>query len=427
MLNPHVLICLLLALLMSPALESTALAKKINHSPCHKRSKLPGCLKKMHSTELRSYTPKKYPDNGLVDTMSAKGKKARGFYLTPYWVFKVGAEATARSMNRVHMNSVVFDMKGDLGRVLYASKVELTRGLQKHLVRDPKKIVKTLQDRGLYVIARLVCFKDSRLPYKRPDLAARLGPKGRRLFSAGANWVDAYSPEVQDYLIDLAREIQTMGFDEIQLDYIRFPKGWAGAHGTWLHKDKRDRATLIANFLERMDRAVTIPLSVDVYGLTTLVDGDPRRLGQTIEMMGKYVEAVSPMMYPNGMSAYFKNNTVTEKVYHILHCGIWRARHKVPGIVLRPYLQSYPNNVESFFGPGFIKGQIRACERGGCDGFLFWNSTMRNREAYIGMRQLGTKYWEQFGTNTDQYKLSRNKPGSWCPARGAVFSRPRKK
>jgi len=87
--------------------------------------------------------------------------------------------------------------------------------------------------------------------------------QAQRLFSAGARWLDAYSPEVQDYLIDIALELQGFGFDEVQFDYVRFPKGHAGSLATWLHQGKRsaDRSHVIAGFLERADRALSIPIS----------------------------------------------------------------------------------------------------------------------------------------------------------------------
>jgi len=412
-----------LLFLLPLLLSATALAAsgKYPHSPCTPKSKLPGCAKKTHGTELTPYTPKVYKDNGLKDAMTPLGKNARGFYITAYFMHNMGAERTAAAMKKANVNAIVVDMKDDFGHITYPSQVPLTKGQQYVLMKDPAEMVKTFKKHGIYTIARMVCFKDSRLPYRRPDLSVRIGPKAERLFSAGANWLDHYSPEVQDYLISIALELQGFGFDEVQLDYIRFPKGHVATIGTWLHAaaDKRDHSTLVSSFLERMDRALTIPLSVDVYGLTTLVDGDPRALGQTIEQMAKYVDAVSPMMYANGMRTYFKNDTVTERVYNLIQCGLWRARKKAEKIVLRPYLQAYPDSVEPFFGPAFIKKQVEVAERAGSNGFLFWNAGMRNGMAYAtlaGMKKLST-----FGENPEQYKDPSNHPGSWCPKAGVIF------
>jgi hypothetical protein len=413
---------LLLAAWLVPSIGLAA-SGKYPHSPCTPRSRLPGCTNKALPVELQPYTPKKHKDHGLKDTMTPLGRNARGFYITAYFLRSVGAARTAQAMKRANMNAIVVDMKDDFGHVTYPSKVPLSKGVQQVLIKDPAAAVKTFKANGIYTIARVVCFKDSRLPYRRPDLAVRIGRKAERLFSAGANWLDHYSPEVQDYLVDIAVELQGLGFDEIQLDYIRFPKGHISTLGTWLHAagDRRERSKLISDFLEKMDRALSIPLSVDVYGLTTLVDGDPRTLGQSIEHMARYVDAVSPMMYANGMRSYFKNNTVTDRVYSLIHCGLWRARQKAEKIVLRPYLQAYPDSVESFFGPEFIKKQVDAADRAGSDGFLFWNAGMRNGVAYAALAQLGARKLGSFGTNPGKHKEPANQPGAWCPRSGAVF------
>ena len=380
----------------------------------------PEAKRKRYAPAVRPYRPRKLPDHGLSDTMPAAGKRARGFYLTPTWVKKFGARTTARMLKRAHLNAVVLDLKDDFGHLLYPSRLPQSEGVRYPLIKDPAALVKAFHDEGIYVIARIVCFKDSRLPVVRPDLSVRIGQGARRLFSAGAGWIDAYSAEVRDYVVGIALEAESFGFDEVQFDYVRFPKGKAGTLGVWLHQDGRDRASLIASFLEQADRALRIPLSVDIYGLTTLVDGDPRRLGQTIELMAKYADAVSPMMYANGMNSYFKENRVTERVYDLIHCGLWRARQKAKGIVLRPFLQSYPASV-SFFGPEFILKQIDAARRAGSEGFLFWNASMKNGVALAAIRTLGSKRLDELGSAPDLHLQRGNVPTAWCKRSAEIF------
>ncbi len=426
-------------------------------SPTPKRAYYP--------TTQRPHQPEEFPDHGLADTLSDVGRHARGIYVTPYHLRRNGADGISKTLKRAHLNAVVIDAKTDTGHILWPSDVPLTEPIQVPLIKDPKALIDEFHAQGIYVIARIVCFKDHELPLKRPDLAIRSGAKGGRIFRAGSHWLDQYSPEVHDYLISLALEWEAYGVDEIQLDYIRFPKGRSSQYAKWLHQrdDSPDRDALIAGFLERLDRAVKIPLSVDVFGLTTLVDGDPRGLGQTIEKMAPYVEVVSPMMYPNGMTTYFKGGVITKRVYELLHCGLWRARQKadhagqakaasagqtqptasagqtqpttnattedtsgsapdVNHVVLRPYMQSYPASVP-FFGQAFIQRQIEVAEMSGSEGFLFWNSTMKNETAFRAMRRMGPAL-EQFGR--DPARKQAEGPGDWCPAdgEGDVFKTP---
>ena len=405
---------------------SAQAASRIHYadSGCSERSDLPGCVKKTFNTKLQPYTAKSYTDHGLDDPMSEAGRKARGLYITPMYLFRMGAERTAAAVSKAHLNAVVIDMKDDNGNLVYPTRIPLGEKQRYVLIQDPADMVRAFHQQGIYVIGRVVSFKDSRLPLARPDLAVRAGRRAQRLFSAGARWLDAYSPEVQDYLVDVALELQGFGFDEVQFDYVRFPKGHAGTLATWLHQGKGsvDRSQIIAGFLERADRALSIPISADLYGLTTLVDGDPRTLGQTFETVAKYVEAVSPMMYANGMGTYFRNQRVTQDVVYVIECGLRRARAKAPGIVLRPYLQAYSNSVESFWGPDFVSSQLRAAERAGADGFLLWNPTMHNEIPFEAVREM---------KKTAQVAPARARSGrsgfsslAWCPQKGNVFDTP---
>jgi hypothetical protein len=378
-------------------------------------------VSKRLGTELQPYTARDYPDHGLVDTMTEQGRHARGFYITPMYLRGLGPVRTAAAMKRGNLDAVVIDMKDDLGLLTYPSKIPLAQKQINVLIKDPAAMVKAFHEQGMYVIARIVSFKDSRLPYLRPDLAVRIGVHAERLYAVGENWLDAYSPEVQDYLIDIALELKSFGFDEIQFDYMRFPRGLPSSYATWLHAgDKpRSHADVIAGFLERVDRALTLPISADVFGLTTLVDGDPRGLGQYIERMAKFIEAISPMMYANGMDTYFRGGHITSHVIELIQCGLQRGRHKAKDIVLRPYLQGYSNGVEHMWGPDFVAEQVLAAQRAGSDGFLFWNPTMRNEVTMTGLRGLGAK---KSGTMVAllPHRFEQIK-APWCPQSGNVF------
>ena len=391
-------------------------------SPCQEKSKLPGCLSKTFPAKVLPYTPKVYPDHGLADHMTEQGKHARGFWITPMYLFGMGPERTAAAMKKGRYDTVVLDFKDDLGQIVYPSKVPLAQAQIHVLISDPKAMVKAFHDQGIYVIARIVSFKDSRLPYSRPDLAVRSGRLAQRIYTSGEHWLDQHSREVQDYLLDLAQEIQTFGVDELQFDYIRFPKGRGTLWAKWMHggDNPPPRAQVITDFLERVDRAVTIPISSDIFGLTTFVDGDPRNLGQHIEMLAKYVDAISPMMYANGMDTYFRDGHITSHVIELIQCGLQRARQKAPNIVLRPYLQGYSNGVEHIWGPEFVKDQILAAERAGSDGILFWNPTMKNAPAMEAMREVVDNRQKTLAVAKSRWheRITAN----WCPAKGDVFS-----
>jgi len=419
-------LCLLfvgLCLATSPAYAKNRII--FPYSPCTPKSTLPGCTIKRFGTETIPYAPKPYADHGLADTLTEQGRHARGIYITPMYLHGKGAERTALAVKHGKLDAVVIDMKDDLGNLTYPSRIPLGQKQINVLIKDPVAMVKTFHAQGIYVIGRIVSFKDSRLPYARPDLAVRTGAHAERLFAAGENWLDAYAPEVSDYLVDIALELQSFGFDEIQFDYIRFPKGRPASRATWLHAGANppSHADVMAGFLERVDRAVSLPISADVFGLTTLVDGDPCDLGQHIERMTQYIEAISPMMYPNGMDTYFRNNHVTSHVIGLIQCGLQRGRNKAKDIVLRPYLQAYGDRVEHMWGPDFVIEQVLAAERAGSDGFLFWNPTMHNQVAMQAMHELALPKEQRKGVAFLQRRPD-HIDSAWCPATGNVFATP---
>ena len=75
----------------------------------------------------------------------------------------------------------------------------------------------------MYLIARIVVFKDDLLAAARPDLAVRTAGGGIYVDREKLRWVDPARPEVWDYNLQIAAEAAALGFDEIQFDYVRFP------------------------------------------------------------------------------------------------------------------------------------------------------------------------------------------------------------
>jgi hypothetical protein len=419
-------LCLLfvgLCLATSPAYAKNRII--FPYSPCTPKSTLPGCTIKRFGTETIPYAPKPYADHGLADTLTEQGRHARGIYITPMYLHGKGAERTALAVKHGKLDAVVIDMKDDLGNLTYPSRIPLGQKQINVLIKDPVAMVKTFHAQGIYVIGRIVSFKDSRLPYARPDLAVRTGAHAERLFAAGENWLDAYAPEVSDYLVDIALELQSFGFDEIQFDYIRFPKGRPASRATWLHAGANppSHADVMAGFLERVDRAVSLPISADVFGLTTLVDGDPCDLGQHIERMAQYIEAISPMMYPNGMDTYFRNGHVTSHVIELIQCGLAARTHKAKDIVLRPYLQGYGEWRRAYVGTGFRHRASASRRARRQRRFPFLESHHAQQVAMQAMHELALPKEQRKGVAFLQRRPD-HIDSAWCPATGNVFATP---
>ena len=66
---------------------------------------------KQRLTPAQAATRARAKHGGKVLKVSPQGKRVRGFYLTPYYLFKLGAARVAAVMKRNHMNTVVIDVK----------------------------------------------------------------------------------------------------------------------------------------------------------------------------------------------------------------------------------------------------------------------------------------------------------------------------
>lgn len=105
---------------------------------------------------------------------------------------------------------------------LNALVVNVKDGDGVYLDRQVKALVDSLKAHNICAIARLVVFQDNKLQKKRPDFAlkTRWGTLWR---ARGYGWVDPASREVWQYNLDVALRALELGFDEINLDYVRFP------------------------------------------------------------------------------------------------------------------------------------------------------------------------------------------------------------
>ena len=90
-------------------------------------------------------------------------------------------------------------------------------------VFDLEELLPALKERGIYTIARMVSMKDNTSAAARPELAVRNSATGEPWRdNIGGAWLDPSAPGVAEYLASIAGDLAAKGFDEVQLDYIRF-------------------------------------------------------------------------------------------------------------------------------------------------------------------------------------------------------------
>lgn len=124
-------------------------------------------------------------------------------------------------------NMFVFDGKDEGGIVSWKSKVPLAvqaKADKEGLITDLRAKVEEAHNKlGVKVAGRIVCFNDPILAKARPDLCVRRADGSIWKENGRQVWVDPSLKASQDYQIALAKEMASMGVDEVQFDYIRFP------------------------------------------------------------------------------------------------------------------------------------------------------------------------------------------------------------
>lgn len=306
----------------------------------------------------------------------------KGLYLTVYGIASTKLrEAALKTIENNRMNALVIDVKGDRGFVPFQIDMPLAKEIGAQdtiLVKDIKTLLKGLKEKNLYLIARIVVFKDNLLAKARPDLAVRT--KGGGIFADREHlrWVDPFRREVWDYNIGIAKIVAELGFDEIQFDYARFPDTKSDAYSVPATQASRTEA--IAGFLKAAHQALTpynVTVAADVFGYV-LWNLDDTGIGQQILPIVQAVDVVSPMLYPSGYHLGIpKYRNPVKNPYQIVYESLKRAQERTGASPLRfrPWLQAFRDYA---FGGGDFKEdrmriQIKAAEEFGSSGWMFWN------------------------------------------------------
>jgi hypothetical protein len=283
-------------------------------------------------------------------------------------------------VDRTELNAIVVDVKGDRGGLAYTSQVSLAQelGVAVGGLMDLKEFLRLCEERGIYTIARLVIFKDSPLAFGRPDLAITRADGTVWTDSKGAGWTNPFRQEVVDYNIAIAVEVARMGFDEIQVDYIRFPSDGDVTTIVYEEADNtmENRTAAINGFLEQLRAALQpwqVFTSADLFGLTVSVSpSSDMGIGQRVNDIAPLVDYLCPMIYP---STYISGNFGFEEpanhpyeiVYRAMQDALRRTKTKV-----RPWLQHYSWQVD--YGLEEFQLERQAAEDSGSWGWTFWNA-----------------------------------------------------
>ncbi len=314
----------------------------------------------------------------LEDAVSRQGRAARGLYFTGPFIRRHGVEGILAALRPGRLDAAVIDLKDDQGRVLFDTRVPLLADSRAPMLGDVPVLVARLKSEGVYTIGRIVCFNDPIVPRAHLERAILDGRPNRTgtpwvSWGTGNTWLDPSNPANHALIRDLAVEAAALGFDEVQLDYVRFPVDQGTAYAAYQHEREGARHwEYIASMLRQIDEAIRVPLGVDIFGISALRVGDPAGLGQSAEDWSRYVEVFTPMLYANNFKSWTAGEG-TERGASFVFAATQRLRERVgAGHVIRPFLQAFAAGTARY-DADFVAGQIRAARNAGANGFLFWN------------------------------------------------------
>jgi hypothetical protein len=343
------------------------------------------------------YAKREFPTGELA---AAQGEipltpfKVKGLYLTSYGVTsKKLRTAVLEAVKENNLNALVIDVKGDKGFIPF--KVDLPQaeeiGANKPiLIKDIKELMGRLKEMKLYLIARIVVFKDDPLAAAKPELAVKTKDGKPFLDREKLRWVDPFRQEVWDYNIAIAKIAAEAGFDEVQFDYVRFPDNKGAGFSQPANEDTRTEA--ITGFLKAAYKALepyNVMVAADIFGYACWNTNDTD-IGQKIQPAIEAVDLVCPMVYPSGYHLGIPNyRNPVQHPYKIIYLSLKKAqeRTQVSPLRFRPWLQAFRDYAfgRKIFAEAEMRTQIKAAQDFGASGWMFWNP--RNVYPKTGYKQ----------------------------------------
>lgn len=326
-----------------------------------------------------------------------KQVKAKAIYLTGW---SAGNSAKIQQIiglsKTTELNAVVIDIKDDDGKVAYDSNIKEVKDIGAWEKKyDPESVIKTLHENNIYVIGRLVCFKDPILPNKRLDLAYKSVNGGVWRDNKNRAWLNPYNKDSWDYIINIAKEAADKGFDEIQYDYIRFPNGGDGGNIKLIdfgsNFDPSTKSDTIAEFLRKSMKEIHdgkgINLAADLFAIAAVGTADDNTLGQNWEKISRESDYICPMVYPSHYASGQEIRGVKFPKpdldpYNVVYQTLMTSKERLSKLdqkaKVRAYLQAFSapwigtGNWQKY-GAQQIREQIKAVYDAGYEEWILWD------------------------------------------------------
>ena len=326
--------------------------------------------------------------------------QARALY-APSAVFegagRLGAELAL--IDRTEANAMVIDVKETDGNLYWSTDLPAAKAVaavMHHPLFELQQLLPKLKARGIYTIARMVVLKDNTLGTARPDLAVMNSVTGKpwRDFGGGI-WLDPFNPGVAEYIAALAGDLADKGFDEVQLDYVRFySDGDFSTSDTNLPNTESFRLPAI----RRLFRVVSDELQTkraffgaDVFPIS-FIASDDQGIGQRPEVIMPYVDYFDPLVYPSHYYAgSFGWDVPNNHPYAVINSTLKLMNAERVGLplVIRPWIQDFGYGDFPPYTAAQVQAEMQALRDNGAQGWMIWNAGARFTAAALGAPRKG--------------------------------------
>jgi hypothetical protein len=221
----------------------------------------------------------------------------------------------------------------------------------------PEENIKLIKEAGIHPVARIVCFDQG---------LKQLPVSDKKIESIYA----------------LAESSAQRGFDEIQLDYIRFADQqytiYYGKKVKLKAAQKYEFITTLIKGARSRVRPYGVKISADIFGRIPWIPKTRHDIiGQQMETFDQVVDVICPMAYPShywydkGTGINYRNTP-----YETVYITSKKAKERTRKARIVSYIQSFELKID---GSGlsyaeYIEKQIDAVHDAEISGFILWNA-----------------------------------------------------
>ena len=126
-------------------------------------------------------------------------------------------------------NGLVLEMKPRSGQLMWDSQSDMALSYGLTVPSDqtaamPDLITQIKEDnKGIYLAAQISCCVDELFASRSTTVTLRRGDNNGNIIDDTGTWLDPYNLSVRNYIVQLARELYAMGFDEVILADVAHP------------------------------------------------------------------------------------------------------------------------------------------------------------------------------------------------------------